>query len=109
MNKRLFIKVAKEFFNEKGLELNKENGVKLKLDLKANNAAIKGKWSIDVYVLTDTGVHTAYYRGSDEQFTVNGVFVCDLYTKDCKMESNNFIKEEQLEELIRILKENKAI
>ncbi len=109
MNKKLFIKVAKKFFNENGLELNKENGIKLDLDTKAHDTGIRDKWSINTYVLTNTGIHEAYYRGLDKQFTVHGVGIQDLYIKDCKMESNNFIKEEQLEDLIKVLKENKAI
>ena len=86
-----------------------KNGTKLKLDTKIHETGIKDKWSINVYVLTDTGVHKAYYRGLNNQFTVNGVGIIDLYIKDCKMESNNFIKEEQLEDLVKILKENKII
>lgn len=85
-----FIKIAKKYFDENGIELTSENGEKIPKDPELQSSS-KSDWSIDVFVLTETGIRKAYYRGKDPNFTVTGVSLMDLYLKDVKMASNKFL------------------
>lgn len=89
-NRKEFIKIAKNYFDETGIELTSENGEKIPKDPELQNSS-KSDWSIDVFVLTETGIRRAYYRGKDPNFTVTGVSLRDLYLKDVKMASNKFL------------------
>lgn len=89
-NRKEFIKIAKKYFDENGIELTSENGEKIPKDPELQGGP-KSDWSIDVFVLTEKGIRTAYYRGKDPNFTVTGVSLRDLYLKDVKMASNKFL------------------
>ena len=101
-----FIKIAKEYFDENGIELTSENGEKILKDPELQSGS-KSDWSIDVFVLTEAGIRKAYYRGKDPNFTVTGVSLRDLYLKDVKMASNKFLYSvEDLESLVEHLTVN---
>ncbi len=89
-DRKEFIKIAKKYFNENGIELTPENGEKIPKDPELQSGS-RSDWSIDVFVLTETGIRKAYYRGKDPNFTVTGVSFFDLYLKDVKMASNKFL------------------
>ena len=89
-DRKEFIKIAKKYFYENGIELTSENGEKIPKDPELQSGS-RSDWSIDVFVLTETGVRRAYYRGKDPNFTVTGLSFFDLYLKDVKMASNKFL------------------
>ena len=100
-NRKEFIKIAKNYFDENGTELTSENGEKIPKDPELQGSS-KSDWSIDVFVLTETGIRMAYYRGKDPNFTVTGVAFFDLYLKDVKMASNKFLY--SIEDLVPLVK-----
>ena len=87
-----------EFFNKNGIPATPEEGEKLKLDPAPHDVAKRNKWSINIVFLENTGLVVGYYRGSDKAYTVHGAFN-DLYLKDVKLLSNNFIHMSQLKSL----------
>lgn len=100
-NRKIFLSIAKKFFDEHGLELNSENGKQIPLDSNcANPIAQRDGWSINVFILTKYGIAEAYYRGKDPNFTIAKGFP-NLYLKDVKMESNKFLY--SIEELIPLV------
>lgn len=91
-NRKEFIRIAKEYFNEYGTELTLENGENLPKDETLKESDYKKTWSIDVFVLTKYGITTAYYRGNDKAFTVDMGGLFDVYLKDVELESYKFLQ-----------------
>lgn len=98
-----FLKVCKIFFDENGLDLTVENGNKLPKDTELKG--YKKEWSEDVFVLTEYGVTTAYFRPEEKDFTVENSGFFDLFPKDCPMLSNKFVSIKKLNSFLK-LKEN---
>ena len=90
-----------EFFNINGVKLSTENGRLIPLDQKMVERG--DKWSMNVNIMTTSGVCTAYYRHEDEQFTIVGFAMHDIFLKDVPMLSNNYISNEQVKDLNRLL------
>lgn len=89
-----------QFFEENGLIPTKENGKSIPLDMNCHDMGIENKWSKDVVFLSKTGLIIGYYRGTDQQFTLN-CSIHDLYLKDCKdkLLTDKFIYWDKLPEL----------
>ena len=90
-NREEFLRIAKPYFDEHGLELTPENGEKIPKETQVHETGLKEGWSIDVFILTAQGITTAYYRGTDPNFTAVGFGVFDRYIKDISMVSNKFL------------------
>jgi hypothetical protein len=88
--KRIILEQGKLFFEQFGKKLTTENGELLKRD------SGRPEWSINVYVLTEVGVATAYYRPENQRFTVVGFAFHDLFTEHVPMLSDKFITSVQL-------------
>ena len=95
----IFLHKCKEYFESNGIELTPENGKLLPLD-KSSHTKI---WSVDVFVLTEVGVTTGYFRNEDNQFTITGIAPFDLYLKDVTLLVNKFIPENKIKD-IKLLK-----
>ena len=98
-DKLLFLERCKDYFKSNGLELSKQNGQNLSLDKKSHTKT----WSIDVYVLSNYGICSAYFRNEDNEFTVSGLSIIDLYLKDVHLLSDKFIMQKDIEN-IKLLK-----
>ena len=95
-----------EFFEEKGLELNSENGSKIPLAKNCHSLEKKEKWSKDIFCLSKNGLVRGYYRNLNKKFTLSGFAINDLYLEDCKdnLLSLKFIKIHQLKKLAEFIK-----
>lgn len=98
-DKLLFLEKCKEYFKENGIELSKKNGQNLPLDESSHTKT----WSIDVFVLSNYGICSAYFRNEDNEFTVSGLSVIDLYLKDANLLSDKFIMQKDIK-YIKLLK-----
>ena len=100
--RKKFNEIYTSFFEEKGKDLTEENGNLLPLETKCHDTALKGKWSINVYVLKSFGITYAYYRGSDKKFTCGGGMF-DTYVEDSKLIIEKYINKEQLKKLEKLV------
>ena len=96
----IFLEKCKEYFEANGIELSSENGKLLPLD----ETSYTPTWSIDILVLTKTGITSGYFRNEDNDFTITGIAPFDLYLKDVELLSNKYILCDKIKEIRKFKK-----
>lgn len=113
MNKKIKFDDVKdkyiEFFNKKGKSLTSSNGKKLPIDQKILKERKTTLWSENIICLSVNGLVLGYFRHEDNQFTLSGFAINDLYLKDCKnaLLTKKFITSEQIKQLQEFIKQLK--